>query len=321
MQGNETSCGHDPAETLRKESGKAEVTTVVGNSTTKGPVSRNEVFVRTLLILATTLLAMSGVAYSDSITANLYTPLAPDGVNPTILDLQSPNPTAPPLTHNSTSTGSFTAITGNGYSITANVASYEGVVVGALPGNDSRSGSAIPVAGVTSGGAAQYLTGNFGSPLTTNNLNAGRYLSTGASFGSTPATITIHFSNPETSLALLWGSIDPQNTLIFMNGNTPVFTVTGKQAEAAANIRKGDGFRGPGGSAYFVIDTTKPFTSVIATSTGAPGHYPSFEFTGIAAAEAPFTTPEPASFWTLTIGFGITVALVVRRRQRDGLRS
>jgi len=299
----------------------------------------NKLFVKTFLTLATTLLMMSSVAYSDSIMASLFTPLAPDGVNPTLLDVQSTNPTVPPLTANSgtcnvqpcTSTGPFgtgqrgtpPAITGSGYSITANVASFEGVVNGAFPGNTSRSGFGIPVAGVT-GGAAQYLTGNFGSPLTTNANNAGRYLSTGASFGTTPGTITIDFTNPENSLALLWGSIDPGNTLTFMNGNTTVFTVTGVQAQAAANSISnglGNGFLGPGGSAYFVIDTTNPFTSVTATNSGASMNFPSFELAGVAAAEAPFTTPEPASFWMLFIGFGIIVALVVGWRRQNVVRS
>jgi len=341
MQVHDTNCAHDLAETLHLESGKFEVTKPVRNSTTKGLVSMKKVFLKTFLSAAT-LLMISGVAYSDSITASLFTPIAPDGINPITLDVQPTNPTVPPLTPNPgltcnvqpcTSTGSFGipgnpgAITGNGYSITASVASFEGVVRGALPGTVSRSGFGIPVAGV-SNNAPLYLTGNFSSPTTSINTNAGQYLSTGASSGTTPATITMNFTSPETSLALLWGSIDPLNTLTFRNGNTTVFTVTGLQAQAAANTLfgpngLGNGFLGVGGSAYFVIDTTLPFTSVTATNASpAPGNFPSFEFTGVAAAEAPFTpTPEPAVLWMLPIGFGMIVALVGRRRQRDVLRS
>jgi hypothetical protein len=344
MQVNDTISTHALAETLGIESGKFGVTVPVRNLTTKGLVSMKKVFLMTFLTAAT-LLMTSGVAYSDSITASVFTPLAPDGVNPVILDLQPTNPTVPPLTPNSgpgftcnvppcTSTGSFGipgnpgAITGNGYSITANVASFEGVVRGALPGTASRSGFGIPVAGVRNN-APLYLTGNFSSPTTSINTNAGQYLSTGASSGTIPATITISFASPETSLALLWGSIDPRNTLTFTNGNTTVFSVTGTQAQTAANTLFGEnglgnGFLGVGGSAYFVIDTTMPFTAVTATNASpGPGNFPSFELTGVAAAEAPFmSTPEPAALWMLPIGLGMIVALVGRRRrQRDVLHS
>jgi len=183
----------------------------------------------------------------------------------------------------------------------------------------------VPVAGVTGGGAPQYFTGNFGSPLTTNINNAGRYLSVGASttgVGAVPGVITINFTNPQTSLALLWGSIDPGNTLTFMNGNTTVFTVTGVQAQAASNSLfgpngLGNGFLGVGGSAYVIVDTTTPFTSVIATNPSpGPGNFPSFEFTGVVAdEEAPFepVIPEPSGVWVLTGAFGIMVAVVRRR--------
>ena len=129
--------------------------------------------------------------------------------------------------------------------------------------------------GVT-GGLAEYLTGGFGSSLSTNIGASGNYLSTGLG-----GTITINFVLPQTSFALLWGSIDGGNLLRFNDASN--FNVTGTAVQAAAAGFVGSGFQGPGGSAYVVVNTDTPFTTVTATSSVI-----SFEFVPIAASTTPF---------------------------------
>jgi hypothetical protein len=161
---------------------------------------------------------------------------------------------------------------------------------------------AIPVAGV-SGTAPTYLTGNYGSSTTTSAAASGNYFSTGT------GTITFTFSTPQTSLALLWGSIDTTNSLSFNDASS--FKVTGSAVQAAAAGFASNGFQGPGGSAYVVVNTTTPFTTVTATSSVV-----SFEFAGVAADTAAFTaTPEPASFLLFGLGLGLVAFGAYRRFQ------
>jgi hypothetical protein len=217
----------------------------------------------------------SGVANADTITADLFSPLPPTGSTATVLNLSGI--TAP----------SQSPITGTGYSIAfSSVPANEGVVQGTIAG-----AHAVPVAGVTGGTTPEYLTGGFGSSLTTNVAASGNYLSTGL------GTITITFSSPQNSLALLWGSIDTGNSLTF--NDAAGFAVTGTAVQAAATGFMGNGFQGPGGSAYVVVNTSTPFTTVTASSSVL-----SFELAGIAAATTPFTvTPEPASLFLIGAGF------------------
>jgi hypothetical protein len=62
------------------------------------------------------------------------------------------------------------------------------------------------------------------------------------------------------------------------------FVVTGSEVQTAAAGFVSNGFQGPGGSAYVVVDTSTPFTTVTAASTQI-----SFEFAGVAVANAHFT--------------------------------
>jgi hypothetical protein len=78
------------------------------------------------------------------------------------------------------------------------------------------------------------------------------------------------------------GSIDRGNSLSF--DDAAKFVATGSEVQTAAAGFVSNGFRGSGGSAYVVVDTSMPFTTVTATSTES-----SFEFAGVAAAIARFT--------------------------------
>jgi hypothetical protein len=137
--------------------------------------------VRSVLVVAA-ITAFCGVAKADTISASLFSPLAPTGVIRIIIELSS---IFPP---------SQVSVKGTGYSIDfSDVGGDEGIVQGTLVGRH-----AIPVAGVV-GMTPEYLTGGFASGLTTNIAASGNYFSTGL------GTITIRFGTPQRSLALLWG--------------------------------------------------------------------------------------------------------------------
>jgi hypothetical protein len=237
--------------------------------------------------MALSIAVSGGIANADSITASLFSPLAPSGTTPTAINLVGI--TAP----------SRSTIVGPGYSVSFSVASGQGVVKGNAGGLH-----AVPVGGVI-GSTPEYLTGNYGSTLTTDIAASGNYFSTGL------GAITFTFTAPQTSIAVLWGSIDTGNSLTF--NDTTHFKVTGSAVQAAAAGFISNGFQGAGGSAYVVVNTTTPFTTITATST-----VPSFEFAALAASTAAFTTvPEPTTFLLITLGVGM-IAFGAHRRRPTG---
>ena len=206
-------------------------------------------------------------------TASLFTPQAPSGAITAVIDLTTV--TAP----------SQGTINGTGYTISFNTPADQGVVQGA-----SADRHAVPVAGVTDSGQAQYLTGNFGSSLTTDVGQSGNYLST----DGTGSSITITFASAQTSFALLWGSIDASNQIAFNNGDV----LTGATVQTLASGFAGNGFQGPAGSAYVSTTSSATFTSVTLSSAVA-----SFEAAGLVGSNTPFiTVPEPMSIALLSMG-------------------
>jgi hypothetical protein len=226
-----------------------------------------------VVALASCMFVFGSAAHAGTVSASLFSPFAPVGSMVT------------PIAVAVGPVGSTSIIT-SGYTITFSTALDEGVVKG------SDANHAIPVAGV-SGGMPEYETGDFGSPLTAAAGSAGDYLSTGLG-----GTITITFTTPQTSLALLWGSIDTGNSLTFNDPSHMV--VTGTQIQTLAAGFVSNGFQGPGGSAYVIVDTTGTFTQVVATSSVI-----SFEMDGLEAGTVPFVnSPEPSSA-ILLVGAGL----------------
>jgi hypothetical protein len=243
---------------------------------------------------AGSLIAIANPASASLIlSASLYSPFAMPGTT-TVVALQGITPPSTATIH------------GAGYTISfANMPADQGVVRGTVSGLH-----ATPVAGV-SGGNPEYLTGDYGSALTTNIAASGNYLSTDL------GTITIAFSANQTAFGLLWGSIDPTNSLTLLENGTVVGSVIGTQVEAAASGFVGNGYQGPGGSAYVDIDSSVAFNEVELSSGQI-----SFESAGLVASTEPLATPEPASLALL--GAGVVSLALLRRRtvqRADALRS
>lgn len=241
------------------------------------------------LLAAVALVALVPSAHATLITTtNIFAPQAGSGAATTPVDLTG---IIPP---------SQASITGNGYSITVATASNEGIVQGSASGL-----YAVPVAGVMNGQPV-YLTGNLGSVLTPTLSESGNYFST----GGPGASITIDFATAQTSLALLWGSIDGSNEIQFESALGVVQdTLTGVEVQQElAQVFAGEGSQGLGGSAYVDVTAATPFSRIVLTS----GVF-SFEAAALIGSDTPFTVPEPISL--VLFGSGLAAIGMIRRQR------
>ena len=239
-----------------------------------------------VLLASATLAALVAPAHAALVTtASLFTAQPAAGATTTVISLQG---LAAP---------SQGTVNGTGYTISFNTPADQGVVQGDLANRD-----AVPSAGI-SGGQETYLVGDFGSAQTTNIAQSGKYLSTGGA-GS---TIRITFAAPQTSLALLWGSIDASNQIAFNNATNDVLTGATVQALAAGFVS--NGFQGPGGSAYVSTTSSSTFTTVTLSSGVI-----SFEATALVGSNTPFNTNVPEPMSIALMGMGLLGLGMVRRR-------
>jgi hypothetical protein len=115
---------------------------------------------------------------------------------------------------------------------------------------------------------------------------------------------TYTFAAPQASLQMLWGSPDSYNTIEFLNGATPVFSLTGSGLHPITF--------GLGHDLVTFTDTTGAFTAVVLSSTQN-----AFEFADLISTPvgSQGTTPLPAALPLYVAGVGI-VGLVGWRRRR-----
>ncbi len=163
------------------------------------------------------------------------------------------------------------------------------------------------VEGSSAGKYAAPITNSQGTAYTTPYFSTGNTTGTGP--GGTNGYINLSFTNPEQSLALLWGSVDASNLISFYNGTTLVASVTGQNVCTAAGISCG-GSQAFGGSVYVLINSTLSFND-IELSSGITS-FESAEYEVNPQQYTP-TVPEPA-----TIGvFALALAALASIRRRN----
>ncbi len=136
------------------------------------------------------------------------------------------------------------------------------------------------------------------------NTYEGAYFSTGL------GSITLSFDQSQSEIGLLWGSVDPGNSITLYNGTTFVGELTGAQvvADASTAITHDN-------SEYVTIATDTPFDTVVLASSEIS--FESVVYTqnatlpplSIVSADV----PEPASLSIFGVG---TLALTAMKRRR-----
>ena len=187
-----------------------------------------------------------------------------------------------------------------------------GGVSGGVTVSISPDGQAVQ--GAASGLYAPPVLSNNNGVLfgdNTNGPDATTYLTSGSDGHTAGAQVTLVFPTSELYMGLLWGSVDPFNTLTFYNGATPLGIVTGTDVFAGAN-----GDQGVNGTFYVNINSDTAFDRVVATSSDY-----AFEFDNVSFdVRNQGQTPLPASVWL----FGSVLAgsgLFFRRRRIRGLSA
>ncbi len=124
--------------------------------------------------------------------------------------------------------------------------------------------------------------------------------------------VTISFNSNQKYFGLLWGSVDPGNTISFYEGSTLVDSFTGAQLNGAAGVAL-QYYPANGSFVDFAANgASNYFNKVVITDTDAP--FESANYASIAAG-----VPEPAAWAMMILGLGAIGA--VSRRRKTGLAA
>ena len=192
--------------------------------------------------------------------------------------------------------------------------SATGPVTGAAYDN-LNAGAAGP--SITFTGNAGYVTGaspyNYAPPVLSNG--------NGSAFGNANGTDTsqyiavegnasaqIHFSGVQQYFGLLWGSVDSFNTLSFYDNAALIGAISGANVTGSAI-----GDQSANGTYYVNINSSLPFNTVIASSSGN-----SFEFDNLAYATP---VPEPTSLAIFGTGLALLAFTTRFRRKAPATQS
>jgi fibronectin-binding autotransporter adhesin len=157
----------------------------------------------------------------------------------------------------------------------------------------SYSGSLItPVATITGGQLNPGGSTNPDSGFTASGTSIANYIVADSS-----SAITITFKTAENYFGLLWGSMDPTNTITFYNGTTVIASYTGMQLSS-----DGSGASLYPSSASYInfsaASVAKDFTKIVLSDSSQ-----FFEVDNLATGTA--AVPLPASAYLMLAGLGL----------------
>jgi len=172
----------------------------------------------------------------------------------------------------------------------------------------TAGGIGISFSGGTTAPSGEYagtVSGNAATPYGSANTNT-NYLVAGGGGGS----VTLTYSAPQTSLSILWGTVDTGDTRNLLTTlNVGGFSIDGSAVFADANSFCHNCITDGNGDVYLTLTGLNPFTTATFSDAGAN----SFEF-NVAAV------PEPATWLMLILGFATVGFAAYRGKSRGALR-